>query len=101
MFTTINTHQFIKDFIKFSKNNSANTEKRAELIANTISKSQTTMLEKLSTKKDLESVKMDFESEFRLMRNEFKLVRQEINNSMLKTIVSLGAIMAVVEKLIN
>lgn len=87
---------FIIDTLEFSKKleKSGMIKEVAETLAEEIKSSQLKSDEVLATKRDIQS----FRSE---IKSEIVLVRQEIKNAMLTTIVSLGAIIALLEKFIN
>ncbi len=66
----------------------------AEVLAEEIKEIQIQSSEALATKVDISRL----ESEIQLLRNE---VKNEIKIAMLTTIISLGAIMTLVEKFVN
>ena len=80
---------FVIDTLEFSRDlEKAGMQKKvAETLAEKIKDAQFNSSQKLATKSDLKS--------------EIALLRQEIRNAMLTTIISLGTIMALIEKFVN
>ena len=87
MFATINTHEFIKSFVRLSQSKENSAEKTAELIINTISEAQQSYLDKILTKDDL--------------KKELQLTEQRLKLFIFTSIVGLGGFIALIEKLIN
>lgn len=80
---------FITDTLKFSRDlEKAGMQKKvADTLAEQFKEAQITASQELVTKSDLKS--------------EITLLRQEIKNAMLTTIISLGTIIALVEKFVR
>lgn len=98
MLTAIDTHQFVKSFIMAVKSKEKSAEKQAELIVKTINESQQINFENLVTKQELKSEIQSVKVE---LKNEIKLLRNEIKIAMLTTIISLGTIMAFIQKFVG
>lgn len=75
--------------------------KVAEELAEVISESQAQSRDDLATKNDILLLKNDLSSLEKNMKQEFKLIRSEIRNSMLMTVISLGGIIALIEKFVG
>ena len=73
----------------------------AEAFVEEIRASQESSLEDLATKQDIKDVKNEIELLKQETKNEATLIRSEIRNAMLMTIISLGGIIALIEKFIK
>lgn len=85
-------HMFSIDTLAFSRRleKAGMKKETAEALAEEIKEIQIQSSEALATKVDISR-----------LENEIKLIKKEIQNAMLTTIISLGAIMAFIEKFIN
>lgn len=86
---TIDTLEFSRDLEKAGMQ-----RKVAETLAEKIKESQVGSLQSLATKSDLIEVKQE-------LKSDIALLRQEIKISMLTAVVSLGTIVALVEKFVK
>ncbi len=90
---TIDTLQFFNRMQKAGLDKKISDE-LAEAIKETQSQFISQSLENVVTKQDILTLESKID-------HEIKLVKSEIKNSMLTTIISLGTIMALIEKFIN
>ena len=72
-------------------------EYKKEFVSNKKFNSEIRLLRK-DIKSEANSIRSELKFEVGLIKQEFKLVRQEIKYSMLTTIISLGTIVALIEK---
>ncbi len=104
-------YDFVKSYIATSSSEKKKKEKEEEavIIADAIKDHQEFLLSNLSTKDELKiesaAIREELQAESTDIRKELKAestdIRKEIKISMLTTIISLGAIIALIEKFIN
>ena len=90
MFSTIDTHEFVKNFIKASKSKEDSAEQQAEVIVKAFTEFQEKQCDTLATKEDIRTVKEDI----RDVRKDMKILEQRL-------IIKIGTMLAIAVGIIS